>query len=398
MVDELADDDDDDDDAASSVPGGTGALPPLHAHKSSSTRGGKGSRGPRKKRLAQIGERVMSPPPRQIGTEWVVHVSEGQTVPPSDDVMPPLPPPARGRGRGSRGGKRGVAGPGRGWRKGITNAKKAEWEAEAAALNNSNSTPDAFLSTMPPNSGSGSASGAGMFREYHPPSGELSAPSIPAPPLLQIKQDLAERPKHPTSSAKLSSQRSASAPYPPPIVQPTLPSQEIRYLPPEPRLEPGMAPTDGRGGLLMPIHGIPSRACPVQPAPKLPSNQPQQAPPQPIDRAGIKFKVRKWRNVSREIKGIGGTRFFVKTWLGDKESEYTRHRGMSGPTLGPMPAFPSRFKFKQEFNGSTGTGTPADRGTPMEGTAGNPVIVDLTDDVDMDSPAALPEGSIAVPP
>ncbi|KZT56123.1 hypothetical protein CALCODRAFT_497821 [Calocera cornea HHB12733] len=119
MVDELADDDD----ANSSAPGGTGPLPPLHATpRSTSSRGGKGSRGPRKKRMAQIGERVMSPPPRQIGTEWVVHVSQGQTVPPSEDGgrSDSTAPPARGRGRGSRGGKRGMPGPGRGWRKGIT--------------------------------------------------------------------------------------------------------------------------------------------------------------------------------------------------------------------------------------------------------------------------------------
>jgi len=394
MVDELADDDD----ATSSVPGGTGPLPPLHAPtKTHSTRGGKGSRGPRKKRMAQIGERVMSPPPRQIGTEWVVHVSQSQTMPLSDDARSDSgAPPTRGRGRGSRGGKRGVPGPGRGWRKGITNAKKAAWEAENAANTSSKSTPDAFPSTMPA-SGSG-----GVFREYHPPSSDVSPPSIPAPPLLHVKQqqDRQERPsKHssPGGPSMLSVQRPQSTPYPPPIVQPTLPSQEIRYLPPEPRLELGMAPTDRTGGLVMPTHGIPSRPFPVQAAPK-PSGQPPQAPPQPLDRAGKKFLVRKWRNVSREIKGIGGSRFFVRTWLGDKDSDYARHRAMSAPTLGPMPTFPSRFKFKQEFNGSTGISTPADRGTPMEGTAQNPVIVDLTDDVDMDSPGPQPEGSIAIPP
>ncbi|KZO94112.1 hypothetical protein CALVIDRAFT_600320 [Calocera viscosa TUFC12733] len=395
MVDELADDDD----AASSAQGGTGAVPPLQAPpKSSSTRGGKGSRGPRKKRMAQIGERVMSPPPRQIGTEWVVHVSQGQTVPPSDDARSDsTAPPARGRGRGSRGGKRGVPGPGRGWRKGITNAKKAAWEAEHAAQNNSDSTPTAFPLTMP----SGSGSGSGMFREYHPPSSDITPPAIPAPPLLQIKQqqDRQERPsKLASSAAVLSVQRPQNAQYPPPIVQPTLPSQEIRYLPPEPRLEPGMAAVDSRGGLIMPAHGIPSRPFPVQ-APLKPGNQPPPAPPQPIDKAGKKFMVRKWQNVRKEIKGIGGSRWFVRSWIGDKDSDYARHRAMSAPTLSLMPTFPARFKFKQEFNGSTGTGTPADRDTPMEGTAQNPVIVDLTDDVDMDSPAPQPpEGAIVIPP
>ncbi|KZT56122.1 hypothetical protein CALCODRAFT_330574 [Calocera cornea HHB12733] len=242
----------------------------------------------------------------------------------------------------------------------------------------------------------------GMFREYHPPSSDITPPSIPAPPLLQIKQqqDRTERPAKLSSSTGppvLSVQRPSSTQYPPPIVQPTLPSQEIRYLPPEPRLEPGMAAVDGRGGLLMPAHGIPSRPFPVQ-APIKPPNQPPNAPAQPLDKAGKKYPVRKWQNVRKELKGIGGSRWFARSWIGDKDSDYARHRAMSAPLLGPMPNFPARFKFKQEFNGSTGTGTPADRGTPMEGTAQNPVIVDLTDDIDMDSPAPQrPEGAMIVP-
>jgi Wiskott-Aldrich syndrome protein len=40
----------------------------------------------------------------------------------------------------------------------------------------------------------------------------------------------------------------------------------------------------------------------------------------PLDRSGN--KIRRWRTANREIRGIAGGRWFARTWVGDKESEY----------------------------------------------------------------------------
>jgi len=41
----------------------------------------------------------------------------------------------------------------------------------------------------------------------------------------------------------------------------------------------------------------------------------------PLDRNGS--KVRRWRIANREIRGIAGGRWFARSWVGDKESEFT---------------------------------------------------------------------------
>ena len=40
----------------------------------------------------------------------------------------------------------------------------------------------------------------------------------------------------------------------------------------------------------------------------------------PLDKSSK--KVRHWRQAQREIRGIAGGRWFIKSWIGDKESEY----------------------------------------------------------------------------
>ncbi|TFK42026.1 hypothetical protein BDQ12DRAFT_696547 [Crucibulum laeve] len=68
----------------------------------------------------------------------------------------------------------------------------------------------------------------------------------------------------------------------------------------------------------IPIYPLPSKPFPVQPPPKIASGF---APPLPLDRQGK--KVRHWRTANREIRGIAGGRWFTRTWVGDKESEYS---------------------------------------------------------------------------
>lgn len=41
---------------------------------------------------------------------------------------------------------------------------------------------------------------------------------------------------------------------------------------------------------------------------------------QPLDRSGA--KVRPWRIANREIRGIAGGRWFARSWVGEKESDF----------------------------------------------------------------------------
>jgi len=68
----------------------------------------------------------------------------------------------------------------------------------------------------------------------------------------------------------------------------------------------------------LPVYPLPSKPFPVQPPPKIGTGF---APMLPIDRSGT--KVRRWRTANREIRGIAGGRWFARSWVGDKESEFT---------------------------------------------------------------------------
>ncbi|KAF7303086.1 hypothetical protein MKEN_01272100 [Mycena kentingensis (nom. inval.)] len=67
----------------------------------------------------------------------------------------------------------------------------------------------------------------------------------------------------------------------------------------------------------LPQYPLPLKPFPVQPPPKITSGF---APTIPLDRSGA--KVRAWRVVNREIRGIAGGRWVTKTWVGAKESQY----------------------------------------------------------------------------
>ncbi|KAF8665492.1 hypothetical protein AX16_000507 [Volvariella volvacea WC 439] len=70
-----------------------------------------------------------------------------------------------------------------------------------------------------------------------------------------------------------------------------------------------------------PLYPLPTKPFPVQPPPKIPTGF---APLMPLDKS--KKKTRHWRTAQREIRGIAGGRWFIRTWVGNKESEYAAYQ------------------------------------------------------------------------
>ncbi|KAF8640821.1 hypothetical protein AX17_000470 [Amanita inopinata Kibby_2008] len=93
----------------------------------------------------------------------------------------------------------------------------------------------------------------------------------------------------------------------PDVEQPALAPPSV--LPPEEPLSLDNVP--------VPVYPLPTKPFPVQPPPKLSTGT---APTIPLDKTGK--KVRHWRMAHREIRGIAGGRWFARTWVGGKESEY----------------------------------------------------------------------------
>ncbi|OBZ78641.1 hypothetical protein A0H81_01276 [Grifola frondosa] len=90
------------------------------------------------------------------------------------------------------------------------------------------------------------------------------------------------------------------------------PDITIPAVPALPHLEDGVLE-----GVPLPVYPLPSKPFPVQPPPKIGSGF---APIIPLDRSGK--PVRRWRQVNREVRGIAGGRWFARTWVGEKESEF----------------------------------------------------------------------------
>ncbi|KAI0673636.1 hypothetical protein C8Q78DRAFT_1151760 [Trametes maxima] len=70
-------------------------------------------------------------------------------------------------------------------------------------------------------------------------------------------------------------------------------------------------------GVPLPVYPLPSKPFAVQPPPKIGTGF---APVVVLDKSGK--PVRRWRQVNREIRGIAGGRWFVKNWVGEKESQF----------------------------------------------------------------------------
>lgn len=81
-------------------------------------------------------------------------------------------------------------------------------------------------------------------------------------------------------------------------------------------------------GVPLPVYPLPSKPFPVQPPQKIGSGL---APIIPLDKSGK--QVRRWRQVNREIRGIAGGRWFVRTWAGEKESEFATAAAASAAAL-----------------------------------------------------------------
>ncbi|KAF9245666.1 hypothetical protein BU15DRAFT_70737 [Melanogaster broomeanus] len=77
--------------------------------------------------------------------------------------------------------------------------------------------------------------------------------------------------------------------------------------------------SEGPGDIApQPVYPLPTKPFPVQPPPKIGTGF---APMQPLDRSGA--RVRQWRIANREVRGIAGGRWFARSWVGDKESEFS---------------------------------------------------------------------------
>ncbi|KAJ7755023.1 hypothetical protein DFH07DRAFT_822607 [Mycena maculata] len=91
---------------------------------------------------------------------------------------------------------------------------------------------------------------------------------------------------------------------------------------PEPETSPpfsngplGDEPPINLQDVALPQYPLPIKPFSVQPPQKINTGF---APVLPLDRSGA--KVRHWRPVNREIRGIAGGRWFVRSWMGSKES------------------------------------------------------------------------------
>ena len=121
-----------------------------------------------------------------------------------------------------------------------------------------------------------------------------------------------------TSPADIDSASAFLVPAPPSIPPTPGPDQaplQTTHLPPIVSPDLTLEPT-----IPVPVYSLPTRAFPVQPPPKVPTGY---APTHPVDPK--RTPVRKWTIMQREIKGIGGGRWFARTWVAPQ-------------TLPPQPA------------------------------------------------------------
>ncbi|KAJ7597293.1 hypothetical protein C8J56DRAFT_919694 [Mycena floridula] len=99
---------------------------------------------------------------------------------------------------------------------------------------------------------------------------------------------------------------------------------EINSPEPEPPLYPVAPPQNNEEINLesnpVPVYPLPTKPFPVQPPPKIATGF---APPITMDRSIRHAKVRTWRVANREIRGIGGGRWFARSWVGARDSEFS---------------------------------------------------------------------------
>jgi hypothetical protein len=128
----------------------------------------------------------------------------------------------------------------------------------------------------------------------------------------------------------------------------------------------------------IPVYPLPTKPFPVQPPPKIPTGF---APPIPLDRS--RTKPRHWREANRDIRGIAGGRWFAKTWVGDKESQFATYAAKSVDdkvTNSKLPAQSSVMsKVVKQLKAASKSGSLANSANPSRATSvvpehsGNPV-------------------------
>jgi hypothetical protein len=92
-----------------------------------------------------------------------------------------------------------------------------------------------------------------------------------------------------------------------------------------------VVPVESLLNTAQPRYPLPSRPFAVQALPKVPNGY---APVVPLDRT--KLAPRHWRQAQREIRGIAGGRWFIRAWVGDKESPLINAHSHAGPPQEPF--------------------------------------------------------------
>ena len=127
----------------------------------------------------------------------------------------------------------------------------------------------------------------------------------------------------------------------------------------------------------IPVYPLPTKPFPVQPPPKIPTGF---APLIAVDRG--RTRVRHWREANREIRGIAGGRWFAKTWVGDKESQFAIYASksvddkVSTSSTSKLPAQLSKVvsKLKASKGGSVAnSANPSRAASVVPEHSGNPI-------------------------
>ena len=143
---------------------------------------------------------------------------------------------------------------------------------------------------------------------------------------------------HPTKSS-LASPISSPYIFQPDPVSPPLPPNAMSstYLPVPDDFSLDASTASSIQHVAIPSYPHPTRPFAVQPIPKMPTGQ---APIFPLDRSGT--RVRRWQTAHREIKGIAGGRWFARSWVGAKISDFADSTpSFPVQPIAPMPSRPT---------------------------------------------------------
>ncbi|KAG8692698.1 hypothetical protein FRC08_009586 [Ceratobasidium sp. 394] len=262
----------------------------------------------------------------------------GDVDEPVDGESEPAPPVAttkrRGGGAGTRGKRRKVDGAGAPGTPTSDDGLSVAWDSSASA------------SGTPAKRGRGKGSrggGTGRGRGGRKSGLQHQVLPVPIPGTPDSVGELSLRPASPSSEST-----SNNALTPTPISTPTIPIPTSSLaLPPGPSslstpapLQPQPStPAEIDPALLAtaPRRPLPTRAFPVQAAPKTtqPAITVNGGPAGGMDLN--RRRVRRWGVKMREVKGVGGGSWWVRTWVGSPESEYASDptRILSVPTTLP---------------------------------------------------------------